>query len=119
MSEPEIQPPVATPAQEQETALAGDAGRASQVAVEAFAESRAAGQRRINIIWEVTQATIAVMVAGGTLFIAGRLALSENKDATTAFLLLSNAFFMIVTFYYQRTNHTRSGGPGGDSAGTR
>lgn len=70
-----------------------------------------AGQRRINILWEVTQAIIAIIVTAGTLYIAGTLVLrGEATSAATAFLLLSNAFFMIVTSYFQRTNHTRVGG---------
>jgi hypothetical protein len=71
---------------------------------------RTAAQRRINIIWEVTQAIIAVLVTAGTLIIAAALVLRGRADASTAFLLLSNAFFMIVTSYFQRTNHTRVGG---------
>jgi hypothetical protein len=69
-----------------------------------------AGQRRVNILWEMTQAVIAVLVTAGTLFISGILVLRDNNQAATAFLLLSNAFFMIVTSYFQRTNHTRVGG---------
>lgn len=83
---------------------------------------RTEGQRRINLVWEVTQAVVTVMVVGATLFIAGKLALAEGSNAgdrSAAFLLLSNGFFMIVTAYYQRTNHTRTGGVGGDDAGTR
>lgn len=72
-----------------------------------------AGQRRVNIIWEVTQAVIAVMVTGAVLAIAGMMILNTRQDDDAqAFLLLSNAFFMIVTFYYQRTNHTKTGGVG-------
>lgn len=69
-----------------------------------------ADQRRINRIWEVTQAIIAVVVTIGTLAISAMLVLRENKESATAFLLLSNAFFMIVTSYFQRTNHTNMGG---------
>lgn len=79
---------------------------------------RTSGQRKINLIWEVTQAIVTVMVVGATLYIAGRLAISDSTDRTVAFLLLSNAFFMIVTFYYQRTNHIRTGGVGGRDVDT-
>ena len=68
------------------------------------------GQRRVNIIWEITQAVIAVVTVCGTLMIAGVLVLRGDTSAQTAFLLLSNAFFMIVTAYFQRTNHTKIGG---------
>lgn len=79
---------------------------------------RTSGQRKINLIWEVTQAIVTVMVVGATLFIAGTLALNDTGDTAAAFLLLSNAFFMIVAFYYQRTNHVRTGGVGGRSVET-
>ncbi len=75
---------------------------------------RTGSQRRINLIWEVTQAVVTIMVVGATLFIAGSLVIRNSSNAGAAFLLLSNAFFMIVTAYYQRTNHTRTGGVGGD-----
>ena len=71
------------------------------------------GQRRINLLWERTQAIIAVIVTLGTLCIAGLLVVRGTEQATTAFLLLSNAFFMIVTAYFQRTNHTKTGGISG------
>ena len=80
---------------------------------------RTSGQRRVNIIWEVTQAVIAVFVTVGTVFVSGILIVRDgNSGAATAFLLLSNAFFMIVTSYFQRTNHTRSGGVGGPDVKT-
>lgn len=103
--------------------------RAAEVAVETEAALKAKGkheetvlrtssQRRINLVWELTQAVVTVMVVGSTLYIAGRLALSDSTDRTVAFLLMSNAFFMIVTFYYQRTNHIRTGGVGGRDVDT-
>ena len=79
---------------------------------------RTSGQRKINLIWEVTQAIVTIMVVGATLYIAGYLALTGTGDTTAAFLLLSNAFFMIVAFYYQRTNHVRTGGVGGRNVET-
>ena len=70
-----------------------------------------AGQRRVNIIWEVTQAFIAISVTGTSLYVAANLVLgSSTTDA--AFLLLSNAFFLVIGFYFGRTNHQRTGGTG-------
>ena len=79
---------------------------------------RSSGQRRINLIWEITQAIIAVAVTLGTLGVVGTLIL-RGDDTATAFLLLSNAFFMIVTSYFQRTNHTRVGGVGAKDSEAR
>lgn len=67
------------------------------------------GQRRINIIWELTQAFVAIAVTLATLWVAGNLAL-KDQGQTAAFLLLSNAFFLVIGFYFGRTNHQRVGG---------
>lgn len=67
------------------------------------------GQRKINLIWETTQAIIAIMVTAATLFVSAKLALKDNPE-TAAFLLLSNAFFLVVTAYIVRTNHSKVGG---------
>lgn len=100
---------------------AGDPETAKQAAVDtrkAVAASEdasalmTAGQRRINLLWETTQAVIAILVTAGTLIVSGLLVLKDGEKSATAFLLLSNAFFMIVTAYFQRTNHTREGGVG-------
>ena len=69
---------------------------------------RSAGQRQINRIWEVTQALIAVAVSSATLYVAATLSIYD-KDQMAAFLLLSNAFFLVIGFYFGRTNHARQG----------
>lgn len=63
-----------------------------------------AGQRRINLIWETTQAVVAVMITGAVVYnaISG---IEITKD-------LSNAFFLIVSMYFVRTNHHLIGGTG-------
>lgn len=67
------------------------------------------GQRRINLIWETTQAVIAVSVTITTLAVSGTMAV-KGDGGTAAFLLLSNVFFLVVGTYFQRTNHTKSSG---------
>jgi len=59
-------------------------------------------QRRINLIWEVTQAVIAMSVVGANVIAAFRLPVES--------MMLSNAFFLVIGFYFGRTNHARSGG---------
>lgn len=66
-------------------------------------------QRRINTIWEATQAFIAILVTASTLFAATKLTLN-NSGEMAAFLLLSNSFFLVIGFYFGRTNHQRIGG---------
>lgn len=61
------------------------------------------GQRRVNLIWEVTQAFIAVIVTGSMIYIS-----VFDIDAEE----LKNAFFLIIGFYFSRTNHTAIGGIG-------
>lgn len=72
-------------------------------------DTATAGQRHINRVWEYTQAILAIVVAGTTLFVAGQMVL-KGQDRDGAFLLLSNAFFVVVTNYLTRTNHQKTGG---------
>lgn len=60
-----------------------------------------ASQRKINITWETTQAVIAVMVTAANIYAALKGINSES---------LNNSFFLIVGFYFGRTNHQRIGG---------
>lgn len=62
-----------------------------------------AGQRKINIIWEVTQAFIALTVTMALIYVSIKKIDSEE---------LKNAFFLIIGFYFSRTNHTNIGGTG-------
>lgn len=74
-----------------------------------------AGQRRINLIWEITQAFVAISVTGSTLYVAAQLAVKGGTE--TPFLLLSNAFFLVVGTYITRTNHQKIGGVGKNDTG--
>jgi len=71
----------------------------------------ARGQRHINVMWERTQQIIAVAVTLFTLticaFLIGR---GPAELKLLAFTLLSNVFFLVVGTYFQRTNHTKTGG---------
>lgn len=61
------------------------------------------GQRRINLIWEITQALIALSITGSIIYNASN---KINSD------VLTNAFFLIVSMYFVRTNHNLIGGTG-------
>lgn len=65
------------------------------------------GQRRVNLIWEVTQAVIAIMVVGTTLSAALR-----SSDERSAFIYLATTGGAVIGFYFGRTNHTKTGGVG-------
>jgi len=66
-----------------------------------------AGQRRISLIWEATQSIVAVMITAATIYS------SINKIETQ---VLSNAFFLIVSMYFVRTNHQKIGGVSRDTS---
>jgi cobalamin synthase len=77
---------------------------------------RSAGQRKINLIWESTQATIAIAVTLSTVAASVYLSLQSDK---TAYTFLTNILFVVIGFYFGRTNHNRTGGIGGGIAGNR
>jgi hypothetical protein len=67
-----------------------------------------AGQRRINLIWEFTQAVTTGMITLAAIYCA------VNKiDAD----VINFAFVAIVSTYYARTNHTKIGGVGATDVG--
>lgn len=62
-----------------------------------------AGQRRINLIWEFTQAFIAIAIT---------MAIIYNAVTGVKSDVITNAFFLIVSMYFIRTNHSLIGGTG-------
>lgn len=91
-------------------------------------DRRTYGQRRVNLIWEVTQMLITFIVIGTAMYVSARIALLVLRpDATeratslavTAFVLISNASFLVLGFYFGRTNHQRTGGVGAIPSDTR
>ena len=68
------------------------------------------GQRRVNLIWEYTQAFIAVMVVISTM-IAG-ISCGFHGRGEQVPTILSVAFGTVVGFYFSRTNHAAIGGVG-------
>lgn len=66
-------------------------------------DTTTAGQRKINLIWEGTQAIIAAIVTLALIYTS-----VQGIDAAE----LKNAFFLIIGFYFSRTNHQAIGGIG-------
>jgi len=96
----------------------------SAQAQEAGQELKAAGQRQINLIWELTQMRVALSVIWTALFAAvtlsiGGLYLGTQDVQLAAIVFLFGVANLVTGFYFGRTNHQRSGGVGGDVAGTR
>ena len=77
-----------------------------------------AGQRRINLVWEYTQAAIALMVAFATMvcgiysMIRPVAAISTVAVPVQVPTIISVAFGTVVGFYFSRTNHAAIGGIG-------
>ncbi len=69
-----------------------------------------AGQRKVNLIWEYTQASVAVMVVGANIVVwVGTSLFGKEVKIPEG---LTNAMFLIVGFYFSRTNHAAIGGIG-------
>lgn len=69
---------------------------------------RSAGQRRVNLIWEYTQAGVAILVVSANVIneLLARYAPVATDPQSD---LLGNAFFLVIGFYFGRTNHARIG----------
>jgi len=70
-----------------------------------------AGQRRVNLIWEFTQAFIALIVVLANM-VVGVMFSVRGTPATEFPLVLSSSLFLVVGFYFSRTNHQSIGGIG-------
>lgn len=74
-----------------------------------------AGQRRVNLIWEYTQASIAVGVIFLTLATDAKVALSATEigaNQLAALMQLNVMSGLVIGFYFSRTNHSAIGGTG-------
>lgn len=68
---------------------------------------RTAAQRQINLIWENTQGRVAIIiVVANILFSFTAYWLVPNSHAEA---LMANALFLVLGFYFGRTNHARIG----------
>ena len=78
-----------------------------------------AGQRRINLIWEYTQAAVAVMVVAFAMLVNTLVVLmliAYNRDITVGQTIgisfINLICGMVISFYFSRTNHVAIGGIG-------
>jgi hypothetical protein len=69
-----------------------------------------AGQRQINLIWERTQACIAIFVVFMTMITGAWSVFTKSSDQIPN--IIATAFGMVVGFYFSRTNHAAIGGVG-------
>jgi len=91
-----------------------EADRVANAAEVTAAQVRTASQVRVNLIWEYTQAAIASITVGANVIYIFLLLFVDtpNQHAISAASLLSNGFFLVIGFYFGRTNHQREGGTG-------
>jgi hypothetical protein len=73
-------------------------------------EARAATRSKSTMIWEATQAIIAVLVVMSTVGTVWMLVVVKGNYVESALQLISNAFFLVIGFYFGRTNEQRNGG---------
>jgi hypothetical protein len=74
-----------------------------------------AGQRKVNLVWEYTQAAIALFVVVANLIVGVWFGLTAHQHPVPSVEfppVLSNTMFLIVGFYFSRTNHQAVGGIG-------
>jgi hypothetical protein len=71
-----------------------------------------AGQRRVNLIWEYTQSFVTLLVVATNMVVAGVNAISGTGVVREHPVILSSSLFLILGFYYSRTNHAAIGGTG-------
>lgn len=69
-----------------------------------------AGQRRVNLIWEYTQSFVTVVVVLANMVVA--VSNGINGTLLEHPSILSSSLFLILGFYYSRTNHAAIGGIG-------
>lgn len=85
-----------------------------------------AGQREINVLWEKTQARIALSVVFFTVFVNGALTLTLiiTKGDLTGSQAIGVSFLnmicgIVISFYFSRTNHAAIGGVGSKPTDTQ
>jgi hypothetical protein len=71
-----------------------------------------AGQRKVNLIWEYTQAAVAVAVVVANMTVGTAQGLGMVAEGFAFPVILSSSLFLIVGFYFSRTNHAAIGGIG-------
>lgn len=71
-----------------------------------------AGQRRINLIWEYTQAAIAIIMVLATAAASLKSVFFPGTGDTGVPPALTGFCGLVIGSYFQRTNHMNIGGVG-------
>jgi hypothetical protein len=76
-----------------------------------------AGQRKVNLVWEYTQAFVAGFVVASNMIVAVAQGLGFAREVQFP-SILANSLFLVVGFYFSRTNHAAIGGVGAKPSDT-
>lgn len=71
-------------------------------------DKHSASQRKVNLIWEVTQGAVSIVVTITACAVA--IILIFRNEYTSAMQLISSMVFLVLSFYFARSNHTNVGG---------
>lgn len=71
-----------------------------------------AGQRKINVVWEYTQSFVAIIVVLANMTVGVRQGLAASGEKMEFPGVLSSSLFLVIGFYFSRTNHAAIGGVG-------
>lgn len=68
--------------------------------------------QKINLIWEYTQAYMAILVITTVLIATAYIAITTKDDGkrTASLLFMTGLANLVAGFYFGRTNHTRPTG---------
>lgn len=96
----------------------------AQTAKELEETLHSAGQRATSMEWETTQKKLALEATRTSLLVSGSLAIfgkfiGSPEIQLAAIVFLFSTVSGIIGFYFGKSNHSRVGGIGGDTAGTR
>ena len=105
-SKQKVNSDVVPPRESAQEIKATRASNAEQLAVERH--------QKINMIWEYTQAYMAILVITTVLTISCYVAITAKEDnqRVAALLFMTGLANLVAGFYFGRTNHTR---PTGDN----
>lgn len=108
MDKQTVRGPIVPPTEEAQKIQATRRSDAEMLAVERH--------QKINMVWEYTQAYMAVLVITTVLITSAYMAITaiedDKRNVALAFMIgLAN---LVAGFYFGRTNHTRPTGEGKD-----
>ncbi len=121
--QPVTEPQAAARREAAESTRVTQAGESTAILLAEEVDRVSHGQRRINLLWERTQAIIALSVVEVSLAVGAVMILRDaggltgpgttaGSPGSLAFVFLASVANLVIGFYFGRTNHQRIGGVG-------